>query len=40
MRMVELRNLFKLSETVNAKNTFTKAIRSPFVANGFALAYA
>lgn len=41
MRTVELRKLFKLPQSISAKNTIAKAIRSPFLAmNGFALAYA
>jgi len=40
MRTIEFRLLFKQSESIDAKNTFAKAIRSPFMANGFALAYA
>jgi len=38
--MVEMKQLFKLLQSIDAKNTFAKAVRSPFMANGFALAYA
>lgn len=40
MRAAELQHLFKLLDSIDAKNTFAKAVRSPFMANGFALAYA
>jgi hypothetical protein len=38
--MVEMKQLFKLLQSIDAKNTFAKAIPSPFMANGFALAFA
>jgi len=41
MRTTEFWQLFKLPESIDAKNTFAKAVRSPFLGvNGFALAYA
>ncbi len=41
MRAIEMKQLFKLLQSIDAKNTFAKAVRSPFIGvNGLALAYA
>jgi len=40
MRATELWRLLKPLESIDAKNTFAKAVRSPFMANEFAFALA